>query len=722
MYRKRIGLEAIVVLTLALGGWLTSPVSGQDTWNSVAAAQLPDARYDHSMVYDPENDQVVLFGGYNGSGDFLGDTWLWDGITWTLAPTSGPSPRGRTAMVFDGSVGAVILYGGLDESGLLDDTWQWNGAAWSQVATATTARPRRDHAMAYDVSNQQTVLFGGYAANTGYDGETWLFSGTNWSQSAQNGPPARYTHAMVYDSARERVVLFGGWSLDLGYLNDTWLWDGNSWTQPEIQGPTPGARQGHAMGFDHTNNRAVVFGGYSSTNGNLDDTWLWNGSVWSTGAASGPSARYRHAMAFDPARCGVVLVGGSSFPPGVNAIDDMWWLGTDSDSDGVGIPCDSCPDDPGKTDPGSCGCGVPDTDLNGNGIPDCIDPCDDFEDGVIDPSRWVIGGERFGIGGCGAGNWNWSHEEIAAADGYLSMRVWGTASSNTFGGQAWARTSFDYNNGVSHLVNFTWEAVVSADHVDSFGIQVTDGEAASVICDLFWFVDGQGEYDGPGWRNLYSRYRQPNQGPSDWSIYINASNNSATLFDGPNMSGTILGSKLLPGDQAWHVRFIHQDGTSAGFPAGDNRLNLYDFCSSAVVLPDADSDGIPDVLDNCDMTPNPEQADADGDDVGDVCDVCPSVADPDQLDADVDGFGDACDNCPLIANPDQADCDGDGIGDACDPDDDNDGVLDVDDVCPCTRPGLTVDCEGRPLLDFNNDCEVDAGDLQLIVNEIVNQG
>lgn len=41
----------------------------------------------------------------------------------------------------------------------------------------------------------------------------------------------------------------------------------------------------------------------------------------------------------------------------------------------LGAPADDCPEDPAKTAPGSCGCGVADTDSDNDGSADCADGC-----------------------------------------------------------------------------------------------------------------------------------------------------------------------------------------------------------------------------------------------------------------------------------------------------------------------------------------------------------
>ncbi|SPD75017.1 exported hypothetical protein [uncultured Desulfobacterium sp.] len=48
----------------------------------------------------------------------------------------------------------------------------------------------------------------------------------------------------------------------------------------------------------------------------------------------------------------------------------------------VGI-VDNCPDDSNKTEPGECGCGTPDTDSDGDGIPDCKDNDVPSQEGLL---------------------------------------------------------------------------------------------------------------------------------------------------------------------------------------------------------------------------------------------------------------------------------------------------------------------------------------------------
>ncbi len=52
-------------------------------------------------------------------------------------------------------------------------------------------------------------------------------------------------------------------------------------------------------------------------------------------------------------------------------------------------------------------------------------------------------------------------------------------------------------------------------------------------------------------------------------------------------------------------------------------------------------------------------------------------------------------------------------------DSDGDGVPDLDDVCPNNAPGLSVDSEGRPKGDMNDDCVVDGLHVQFFVMQLL---
>ena len=97
---------------------------------------------------------------------------------------------------------------------------------------------------------------------------------------------------------------------------------------------------------------------------------------------------------------------------------------------------------------------------------------------------------------------------------------------------------------------------------------------------------------------------------------------------------------------------------------------------SEIQLFDTDEDGIIDGIDNCptrkNITQDPEVCrDQDNDNVYN--------ARPDDNPIEV------IDNCPDHANQHQYNFDNDILGDACDPDDDNDGVVDIDESIGCVR-------------------------------------
>ncbi|PIB27222.1 hypothetical protein BFP77_12830 [Maribacter sp. 4U21] len=79
-------------------------------------------------------------------------------------------------------------------------------------------------------------------------------------------------------------------------------------------------------------------------------------------------------------------------------------------------------------------------------------------------------------------------------------------------------------------------------------------------------------------------------------------------------------------------------------------------------------------------------------------------------DDDNDGILDVDDNCPLTPNPNQLDSDGDGIGNLCDDDDDNDGIPDVDDNCILTANADQEDTYGDGIGNVCEDFNYDDGD------------
>jgi hypothetical protein len=362
--------------------WEWDPTSDAFTDRTSAG---PSSRSQHSMVFEKSTGKVLLFGGgladsgtsiwpegidytdtieedpgrrpgpgpsSDGSGISLafGDTWEWDPTkgAWTqLAPTTAPSARYDSALVWDSQRSRSVLFGGMqkdqaDANGIpQQDVWEWNPATpgWTlRTTTGTVPSARWGHAMAYDSSRGMTVLVGGKDFQTHLSlADVWDWDATKgaWTQrlagSESNLPAGRMYASLLADPAQSRLDLVAGVTLlgpydpsslfrageQIRVSGELWQLDPATATFTNRSTPqnAPSAGSSFAMAFCPATGKTYVFGGWSGQPSSpyLDELWEWDGSSWSQVKTDvRPSARENTAMAYDPVRKSLILYGGDN--------------------------------------------------------------------------------------------------------------------------------------------------------------------------------------------------------------------------------------------------------------------------------------------------------------------------------------------------------------------------------------------------------------------------
>lgn len=310
-------------------------------WLARTPSRLPPARTRHAMAYDHARRRVVMFGGCaavtrddSNCGSTLSDTWVWDGIDWTLQSSAGPSQRTDHAMAYDAARALVVMFGGVSQVSALDDTWTWDGANWAQPTSITT-RPsaRSRHAMAYDPVRGRIALFGGRSQEFTLAGDSmYEWDGQGWAAVAVgSGPTLRTRHVMAYAGSGS-ILLVGGCRDTLvdgdgqcvDRPNDAWAWNGQQWTQVDTTS-MPVARVSAAAAYDTSSDLALVIGGDDGTVFTAD-VWERVSSAWRNASSlPTPSSRFVTHTAYD-ARRGVVVVHGGE--GGSMPTSDTWeWNG-----------------------------------------------------------------------------------------------------------------------------------------------------------------------------------------------------------------------------------------------------------------------------------------------------------------------------------------------------------------------------------------------------------
>jgi hypothetical protein len=338
-------------------------------WSLRPSLVAPSPRQEHALAYDARRGRTVLFGGRDfGTNEALGDTWEWDGATWTRRfPVMAPPPRWEATLVYDPDRRRVLLFGGLGDWGgpYHGDTWEWDGTGWTQLFPASSPDPRHGHSLAGDPARGKVVLFGGVTAS-GPTAETWEWDGTDWlRRSPSTHPTASRYHDLAFDAGRARCVLVvpvlglpfevwewngtdwtmrpGGipaaWNKNVSLAHDagrgrivlvlasypwieTWEWDGSDWTRLS---PRPAPRGlGVGLAHDSGRGRTVLFGGSEDPPA---ETWEWDGTDWAPRSPDvSPPPRYSPALAYDSDRGRTVLFGSRNTR---TPYRDTWeWDGT----------------------------------------------------------------------------------------------------------------------------------------------------------------------------------------------------------------------------------------------------------------------------------------------------------------------------------------------------------------------------------------------------------
>lgn len=257
---------------------------------------LPTLRRGGNLIYDAKNKRFVYFGGYDGTTRY-NETWELSADSsysrWhKLAPTgTAPTARNLAAATFvrgttSGSVDKayMIIWGGASPSDSNDmyslDVSVRGSEAWTTITQTSTPATRSYiiHHMVAKVTASNTndiYLFGGWGTTRTNDLVRCTFDvnspgAVTWTTLKANGtsgnPSGRSGTGMIYDSVNDRLIITCGYN-GTTYLADTWQYSisGAAFTQLSPTGTAPAGRELPSIGYDATNQRAIVIGGWQGS-------------------------------------------------------------------------------------------------------------------------------------------------------------------------------------------------------------------------------------------------------------------------------------------------------------------------------------------------------------------------------------------------------------------------------------------------------------------------
>jgi N-acetylneuraminic acid mutarotase len=159
--------------------WSYRPATG--AWTQVTAtSSAPRARVRHSAVWDARTGEMLVYGGYRDQDGYTSEIWSFnpEQRRWTLRPAAGGLPPGRSrhSAVWDATGERMLVFGGYTGGvDYLGDLWAYDSGRnqWTLLSAQMAPLPRADHMAVWDPTAREMLVYGGGAGDP--SNELWSY-------------------------------------------------------------------------------------------------------------------------------------------------------------------------------------------------------------------------------------------------------------------------------------------------------------------------------------------------------------------------------------------------------------------------------------------------------------------------------------------------------------------------------------------------------------------
>ena len=347
MKRNSILTVAIIMMALFLLACGSTPESTNPPPNTAIPTQVmdcppiipgtsPGVRGYHSMAYDSESKQMIMFGGITGNPAVQEykkfDTWTFDPATYQWQQMS-PCPFPEMFfgdMTYNSKADRVIFVNPAEADPLgsyyftILHTWAYNfnTDTWTRLADGPSGRIGAR--IVYDSESDKVILFGGFNLKySNYYIDTWAYDydSNTWKlMQPTSNPEGQNYQCMAYDPKSDRIVNWGG---EIPYL---WTYDYNtdSWKQQIPSEARPTGSDYCGLAYD---DKAELFIYYGGSDLGSNETWTYElaSNTWQKlEPPQNPGVLSRHTLVYDPVADRTILFGGQLGGAQYSYSEEIW--------------------------------------------------------------------------------------------------------------------------------------------------------------------------------------------------------------------------------------------------------------------------------------------------------------------------------------------------------------------------------------------------------------